>query len=140
MSVTVSWHHGRGSLPSFVSFRSIHHTLSPLCASTTSFCSNISDAISRYAEITLLCTTLCQIRWVLKPILEMHKCILHDTPHTNKFRKDVKTSSLIIHPARAGTSERLLASNSTSALVVVVDVACRVTEAGGRVQKSVMVR
>ena len=87
----------------------------------------------------LLCTTLCQIRWVLKPILEMHKRIL-DTPRTNKPRKDVKTSSFIVRPTRAGTSEWLLANNSASALVVVVDIARRVAKARGRVQESVTVR
>ncbi len=69
----------------------------------------------------------------------MHKHIL-DTPRTNKPRKDVKTSSFLVRPTRAGSSERLLANNSNSALVIVVDVARRVAKAGGRIQKSVAVR
>jgi len=69
----------------------------------------------------------------------MHKRIL-DTPRTNKPRKDVKTSSFIVRPTRAGTSEWLLANNSASALVVVVDIARRVAKARGRVQESVTVR
>ena len=86
-----------------------------------------------------LYATLCQIRWVLKPILEMHKGVL-DTARTNKPRKDVKTSSLIVRPTRTSTSERLLANNSTSALVIVVNIARSVAKAGGCVQESVTVR
>jgi len=69
----------------------------------------------------------------------MHKRIL-DTPRTNKPRKDVKTSSLIVRPTRSGASERLLANNGTGALIIVIDVARSMAKAGGCVQESVTVR
>jgi hypothetical protein len=82
---------------------------------------------------------LHQIRRILKPIFQRHKRIL-DTPRTDKPRKDVKTPGLVVGPARTGASKRLLANNGACALVVVVDVAGCMTEAGRHVQQGVAVR
>jgi hypothetical protein len=82
---------------------------------------------------------LHQIRGIRKPIFERHKRIL-DAPRTDKPGIDVKTPSLIIRPARTRASERLLADHGACALVVVVDVAGGMAEAGRRVQEGVAVR
>ena len=54
--------------------------------------------------------------------------VLLDTPRTDEAIEDVDASSLIIGSTSTSTTERLLANNSTSALLVVVHIACGVPE------------
>ena len=82
--------------------------------------------------------SLHQIGRIPKAIFQIYKRVL-DAPHTDKPRKNIHTACLVVRPARAGATKRLLSNDGARAFFVVVDVASCVAEARGCGEKGVAI-